>query len=116
MMSARSCSDAARDDVGGGGPVAAHAHVERPILAEPEATLRRVELHRGNAEVEHDAIDTRVGHALFQNDLVERAETALDQNKAAVRRGDLRRAGRDGGRVTIDADDAGVRGRESAAA
>ena len=34
-----------------------HAHVERPVGAEGEAALGLVELHRGDADVEHDAVE-----------------------------------------------------------
>ena len=47
----------ARHHVGGARPVAAHAHVERTVEAEGEAALGLVELHRGDAEIEHDAVD-----------------------------------------------------------
>ena len=43
--------------VGGARAVAAHAHVERPVEPEREAALGLVELHRGDAEIEHDAVD-----------------------------------------------------------
>ena len=38
-----------------------HAHVERAVGAEREAAIGLVELHRGDADVEHDAIDLRLG-------------------------------------------------------
>ena len=44
------------DDIGGGGPGLAHAHVERAVLAEGEAALRLIELEGGHADIEHDAI------------------------------------------------------------
>ena len=43
----------------GVGAASAHAHVERTVEAEGEAALRLVELHRGDADVEHDAVDRR---------------------------------------------------------
>ena len=57
MMSARSRSDGLRHHVGGARAVAAHAHVERAVEAEREAALGLVELHRRDAEIEHDAVD-----------------------------------------------------------
>ena len=56
-MSASSASEARVDEVGGAVAVALHAHVERPVVAEGEAALGLVELHRGDADVEHDAVD-----------------------------------------------------------
>ena len=47
------------DHVGGGRAVARHAHVERAVGLEGEAALRLVELHRGDADVEHHAVDGR---------------------------------------------------------
>ncbi len=37
--------------------VVAHPHVERAIETEREAARRLVKLHRGNAEIEGDAVD-----------------------------------------------------------
>ena len=45
------------DEVGGARALALHAHVERAVAAEREAALRLVELHGGDADVEHDAVD-----------------------------------------------------------
>ena len=41
------------------GPDWRHAHVERAVALEREAALGLVELHRGDADVEHDAVDRR---------------------------------------------------------
>ncbi len=43
------------DDVGRARPLGAHAHVEGAVVAEGEAALRRVELHRRDADIEHHA-------------------------------------------------------------
>ena len=38
-----------------------HAHVERAVGAEGKAAIGLVELHRRDADVEHDAVDLRLG-------------------------------------------------------
>ena len=62
------------DEIGGARPVALHAHVERAVVAEREAALGLVELHRRHADIEHDAVDGL--EALLARDLVEIAEAA----------------------------------------
>ena len=57
MISASSCSDSVLTRSAAVGPCRAHAHVERAVLHEGEAALGLVELHRGDAEIEHDAGD-----------------------------------------------------------
>ena len=81
------------DDVGGGRPVGAHAHVERPVGAEGEAALGLVELHGGDADVEHDAVDA--GVAMVAGDRVEVGEAAFDERQPVARRRLERRAGGD---------------------
>ncbi len=44
------------DDVGSVDARLRHAHVERTVMPEGKAALRFIELHRGDADVEHDAI------------------------------------------------------------
>ena len=44
------------DEIGGAYALALHAHVERAVVAEGEAALGPVELHRGDADVENDAV------------------------------------------------------------
>ena len=101
---------ALRDHVGGGRTGRAHAHVERPVEAEREAALGRVELHGRHAEIEHDAVDRFDPE--IAGDAVERGEFAFDQGQAPGRGFDLglRRRNRRG--VAIDADDLRVRRRE----
>jgi len=53
------------DDVGRARPMLPHAHVERPVMTEGKAPLRLVQLHGGNADVEHHAIDKLV-HRLVE--------------------------------------------------
>ena len=45
------------NQVGGARPALAHAHVERAVETEGEAALGFVELHRRDADIEHDTID-----------------------------------------------------------
>ena len=44
-------------DIGGAQAFAAHAHIERPVFREGETPLGFVELHRGNPDIEDDAVD-----------------------------------------------------------
>src|SRR5262249_51719171 len=46
-----------RDQLGGSLAVAAHAHVERAVLAKRKAALALIQLHRRHSEVERDAGD-----------------------------------------------------------
>ena len=87
-----------RHHVGGARAVAAHAHVERAVEPEREAALGLIELHRGHAEIEHDAVDR--GVAEFFRDAIELGEARLDQRQSAsgrldqTRRRSPRRSGR----------------------
>ena len=69
-----------RDHVGRGRACGAHAHVEGAVEAEREAAFRRVELHGGDAEVEHDAVDGFDPE--IARDAIERGEFALHQCQA----------------------------------
>ena len=96
------------DDIGGARAFAAHAHVERPVVAEGEAARGGVELHRGDAEIEHDAVDAV--EAVGARNRIEIGEAILDQRQPAVRAplkvvAQSQRAG-----VAVDADDLAVRG------
>ena len=113
MMAARSRSEAERNHVGSARTVAAHAHVERPIEAERKAALRLIELHRGHAEVEHDAVDGGKPTA-FHNRFQFR-KAILDQFEAALRLRHEIGAARDRALVAIDTDDACSRRREDQA-
>ena len=102
------------DDVGGARPVAAHAHVERPVEPEREAAFGAVELHRGDAEIEHDAVDLR--EAGGARDRVELREAFFDQRQPAVataRR--VRRRAAIACRVAVDADHPAIGGRQDGA-
>lgn len=73
------------DHLGGGFPIGArafHAHVEGTVEAEREAPVGIVDLHRGHAEIEGDAVDRRDAVALEQRDHL--GKPALDQREAAL--------------------------------
>ncbi len=102
-----------RHQIGRGDAGTRHAHVERPVAAEREAALALVELHGGDADIEHHAVDLRrVQHARH---LVEIAEAVLgDDEPAGIGEHELA-ARRDGARVAIDGDDAAIGGFEDGA-
>ena len=56
-MSASSSSSVPLTTSAALGPLLRHAHVERAVGLEGEAALGLVELHGGDADVEHDAVD-----------------------------------------------------------
>ena len=72
-----------RDHVRRGRAVMAHPHVERAVEPERKAALGLVELHRGDADIHHDAVD-RID-ALRGADFGEIGEAILDQGQPAVR-------------------------------
>ena len=100
-------------DVGGARPLAAHAHVERPVEPEREAALGLVELHRGDADVEHDAVDR--SWPQLARDGVEIGEAIFDQRQPAAGVLDEIGAERDRRLVAVDADDLAVGGVEDRA-
>ena len=68
-------------EIGRRRPVAAHAHVERTIVAKGEATVGLIELQRGNSEVEDDAVNGVV--PAIARDRLQIGEFVLDQSRAA---------------------------------
>ena len=92
-----------RHHVGRARPLRAHAHVERPVEPERKAALGLVELHRGHAEIEHDAVDRRV--AELARDPVELGEALLDQREPSARRLHQVGAARHRAAVAVDGDD-----------
>ena len=82
-------------------------------MAEREAALGLVELHRGDAEIEHDAVDRLVPG--IARDGVEIGEAVFDQRQPAARLLDQVRAQRDRGLVAVDADHLAVGGRQNGA-
>ena len=85
----------------------AHPHVERAAEPERKAALGLVELHRGNADIHHDAID-RI-HALRGADFGQIGESVLDQSEPAARPVDQIEPAGDSGAVAVDADHPGPR-------
>ena len=113
MILARSRSPAALTTSAALAPCARHAHVERPVETEREAALGGIELHGGNAEVEHHAVDCRETGVV--RGVVEIGEAVFDQRQPAVRRLHQVRAQRDGVLVAVDADDLAIgRGQDGA--
>ena len=88
------------EEFGGGQPGLAHPHVERAVLAEGEAALGLVELHRADPDVEHDPVDRQQATLLEQP--VHLAESFLDQGQVGVR--DEVRPVRDRIRIAIETD------------
>ena len=93
------------NDIRSGRAVMAHPHVERTAEPEREAALGLIELHRGNADIHHDAIDG--GCAFRGADLGEVGEAVLDQGQPAVRPVDQIEPASNRRPVAVDADDAG---------
>ena len=98
------------DHVGGGRPVGAHAHVERALAAEGEAALRRFDLHGGDADIEHDAVDPLV--TVVAGDLVERREAALGERQPATGRAFERGAAGNRRGIAVDGDDMAAAGKD----
>ena len=103
-----------RNDIRRRRPVMAHPHVERAAEPEREAALGLVELHRGNADVHHDAVDC--GHALRRADVGKVGESVLDQGQPAVGLIDQIESAGNRRPVAVDADDPGSRDIEDRAA
>ena len=104
----------ARDDVGRGRSRLPHAHVERAVETERKAAAGLVELHRGHADVHHDAVDAI--DALRRADLGEIGEAVLDQRQPARGAFDQLGAACDGSAVAIDRNQPGSRNIEDGAA
>ncbi|MNJ55139.1 hypothetical protein D3C77_506130 [compost metagenome] len=68
------------DDVGGGRPLVAHAHVQRPVAHEGEAALGLVQLHGRDADVEDHAVQP--GLAAVREGLGQAREGGADQLEA----------------------------------
>ena len=112
-MLARSRSLAAATTSAAFGAGGAHAHVERTVETEREAARRLIELHGGDAEIEHDAVDgVKAGRA---RNMIEIGEALLDQRQAAIRLRNEIGAARDRFTVAVDGDDLAVGGAEQRA-
>ncbi|OIQ71344.1 hypothetical protein GALL_470410 [mine drainage metagenome] len=94
-----------RDDVRRGRAVMPHPHVERAIVAKRETAPGLIQLHRGHADVHHDAVDRRepVGRA----NIGEVGKSVLDQREPAGRLVDEIETARYRRPVAVDADDTG---------
>jgi hypothetical protein len=101
------------DDIGGTRPVAAHAHVERPVAAKGKAALRLVDLHGRNAEIEQHAVER--GKAVIARRFVEIGEALLYEHEPALHLGHKIGAESDSGLVSIQSDDTAIRGFEDRA-
>ena len=94
-----------RDHVRRGRAVMPHPHVERAIDAKREAAPGLVQLHRGHADVHHDAVDRR--EPLRGANIGKVGKSVLDQRQPAGRSVDQIEPARDRRAVAVDADDAG---------
>ena len=104
------------DHLGGAVAAARHAHVERAVRGEREAAARVVELHRGDAEIEDDAVQP--AHPVRREQLGHVAKAALEHHQPGMVGGQLPGA-RDGGRIAIDGEHprrAGLQDRAGVAA
>src|SRR5579862_9409883 len=97
-------------EVGGASTFAAHAHVERTFGTKRKAALRLVELERGSAEIEHDAVGARAGEQH-----IELRELAPHEREAAAELRHQILAARDGVGIAIDAEHAAIGGFENGA-
>ena len=70
------------DNLRGGRARAAHAHVERPVIAKGETAIRLVELHGRDADIEDDALERK--KILARGDLLELGEARLDEPEPAL--------------------------------
>ena len=97
------------DDIGGAQALARrHAHVERSVLHEAEAARGIVELRRGDAEIEQDAVELE---ARLRPDRRKPPSAENGARKIATRGSAAKRASglRDGRRITIETEQSAVR-------
>ncbi len=100
------------DDIGRADtPARRHAHVERTVALEGEAAIGLVDLHGGDADIEHDAIKP----AFRARNRSRRTATEWRWRRAACRRIDQRLAGGNRIGVAIERDHLGIRGQGSRA-
>ena len=95
------------DDICGGRAAGRHAHVERPVRLKGEAAGGIVELHRGDADVQHHA-GGRCEPCLASEE-IELAEAALDEGQLSLVLLNECGSRRNRGRVAVDAEDAARR-------
>ena len=100
------------DDVGRAHAILRHAHVERSVLHEGEATLRLVDLHGGDADVEDHAFDRLVTEVA--RDLVELREQP-GRHRETWLLGGQDASGGEGDGVAVESDDSCLRHRKERA-
>jgi hypothetical protein len=102
-----------RHDVGSARTGTPHAHIERAFTPKRKPALGLIELHRGDAEVEHDAVDGL--KAEVAGDRIKSRESRLDEGEAARRV--LDQIGAEGERalIAVKPDDPGRRRVENRA-
>ena len=101
------------DQLGGAQALARHPHVERAVGGEGKAALRVLELVRGQAEVEHDAVEALdAGGGKVSGHVAE----ATFEHRELVPLGSQPPPARDRGRVAIEAVQTPGAGREDRAA
>ena len=93
-------------------PARVHPHVERSVMAERETALGFVELERGHAEIEGDAIG--LADAVTGEQRLHLGEAAMHQREPAAETVGERAAARDRVFVAIDRVDRAARAREQA--
>ena len=88
------------DDIGRRNAGTRHAHVERAIFLEGKTALGLVDLHGGNADIQHDAIEPAL-RGMFR----EIGELRLDEAQPAAIGGNHRLTAGDRGRIAVERDD-----------
>lgn len=90
--------------------VGIHAHVDGAIVAKAEATSRGVELGAAHPEIGEDAVD--LGKAKLRHHLRQPRERSSDRQKAIPKAGETMGGRLDRRGITVQTDDATVRGLE----
>ena len=80
-----------------------HAHVERAVALEREAALGLVDLHRGHADIEHDAVETA-----FRRELGEIGEFRVMKDEPTTARFDQILAAGNGVGIAVERNDIGT--------
>ena len=94
------------DNIGRAPPRARHPHVERPVAHEGEAALRLVELHGGNAEVQHNAVHPVPADGARR--VLHLREWRLDQPEPPARGGFEPAASRNGRGIAVEGQHAAI--------
>src|SRR4029079_13055476 len=101
------------DDISRARTFATHAHIERSVVTEREAARSAIKLHRGDAKIEHDAVDCIVSRVARYG--VKIGKAVFDQGQAAARLLDQVRTQRDRSLIAVDAADLAVGGGKNGA-